>query len=130
MHEIPVLQMNITVRVRTWAHMEVQIEIFAVHNEQNKTIDGWHNKLRNFLFYFIHYNKDFEDGIQSGRKVTLPNEWQRFNKTRLIQLFSLIFKWFLEGNDLGFWFWWRLKDFFYTKANLKSCWRKRTRYVV
>jgi hypothetical protein len=32
----------------------------------------------------------------------LPGEGQRFNKTRQKNLFSLIFKLLLEGNDLGF----------------------------
>jgi hypothetical protein len=42
--------------------------------------------------FFIYYIKDFEDGIQSGRRLMLPSEWQRFNKTRLGHLFSFDFQ--------------------------------------
>jgi hypothetical protein len=56
----------------------------------------------------------------------LLGEWQRFNKTWLKRLISLIFKLLLEGKDLGvwFWLWWSLGWLLlHTRTNFKSCWK-------
>jgi hypothetical protein len=56
----------------------------------------------------------------------LLGEWKRFNKIGLKHLISLIFKLFLEGKDLEFWFWlwWSLGWLLlHIETNFKSCWK-------